>query len=241
MIIDKNSPLPIYYQLESHIKGLIEQGNLNPGDTLPSEREYAQTYQISRMTVRQAINSLVNEGLLYRKKGSGTFVSERKIEQPLKGLTSFTEDMKKRGMVPSSMLLHFEVVPATSFIANQLRIVEGDPVYEIKRIRLADEVPMALETNYLSTSLVKGLSAEIVQASIYSYIEENLGFQITRADQLIEATIASSEEAKLLHIPKDHPMLFIQRNTYLSDGTPLELVFSRYRGDRYKFFVEMER
>lgn len=241
MIINKNSPLPIYYQLESHIKGLIEQGILSPGDTIPSEREYAQTYQISRMTVRQAINSLVNEGLLYRKKGSGTFVSERKIEQPLQGLTSFTEDMKKRGMVPSSMLLHFEVIPATSFIANQLCIGEDDPVYEIKRIRLADDVPMALETNYLSESMVKGLTENIVQASIYSYIEENLGLQISRANQLIEATRASKEEAKLLHIPKDHPMLFIQRNTFLSDGTPLELVFSRYRGDRYKFFAEMER
>jgi GntR family transcriptional regulator len=240
-MIDKRSPIPFYYQLESYIKNQINAGILQPGDNIPSEREYAENYEISRMTVRQAINSLVNEGLLYRKKGSGTFVSNKKIEQPLQGLTSFTEDMKKRGMVPTSELVHFEIVPATSFIADELRISEYAPVYEIKRIRLADGEPMALETNYLSANLVKGLTEEIVNASIYAYIEENLNLRIAHADQMIESIKASSEDAKLLKIKKDHPMLYIQRNTFLQDGTPLELVKSHYRGDRYKFFIKMNR
>lgn len=240
-MIDKTSPIPIYYQLESFIKNQIEAGFILPGENIPSEREYAESYGISRMTVRQAINSLVNEGLLYRKKGSGTFVSEKKIEQPLQGLTSFTEDMKKRGMTPTSKLIHFEIIPANSFIANELKIREYAPVYEIKRIRLADGEPMALETNYLSANLVKGLTEEEVKASIYSYVEEKLGLRITHAEQLIESVRATEEHEKLLFIEKDHPMLYIQRNTFLHDGTPLELVKSVYRGDRYKFQIKMER
>jgi GntR family transcriptional regulator len=240
-MIDKSSPIPIYYQLESYIKELIDSGVIRPGDSIPSEREFAEKYEISRMTVRQAINSLVNEGLLYRKKGSGTFVSEKKIEQHLQGLTSFTEDMKKRGMVPSSILNHFEIIPASKFIANELKIKEYAPVYEIKRIRLADGEPMALETNYLSANLVKGLTEEEVNSSLYSYIEDKLNLRIASADQMIESTKASSEDAKLLQIKKDHPMLLIQRNTYLQDGTPLEVVKSHYRGDRYKFFIKMDR
>src|SRR5699024_385163 len=97
-MIDKNSPIPIYYQLEEHIKKLIQDGELTPGDMLPSEREYGERYSISRMTVRQAITNLVNGRILYRVKGKGTFVMEQKMEQDLQGLTSFTEDMKARGL-----------------------------------------------------------------------------------------------------------------------------------------------
>ncbi len=240
-MINKSSPIPFYYQLESFIKDQINSGNLVPGDTIPSEREYAKAYGISRMTVRQAINSLVTEGLLYRKKGSGTFVANKKIEQPLQGLTSFTEDMKKRGMNPTSELIHFEIVPASINIAEELHIKEHAPVYEIKRIRLADGEPMALETNYLSANLVKGLTEEVVNTSIYAYIEEKLNLEIAHAEQMIESIQASSEDAKLLKINKDYPMLYIKRNTFLQNGTPLELVKSHYRGDRYKFYIKMKR
>lgn len=152
-MINKNSPIPIYYQLGEQIKALIEKGELKPGDALPPEREFAEKYQISRMTVRQAFTQLVNEGYLYRMQGKGTFVAERKIEQLLQGVTSFSEDMKARGLEPSSELIRFEMQPAAASIAEQLSIDESDPVYEIERIRLADGVPMALETSYLPVKL----------------------------------------------------------------------------------------
>ncbi|GGE15840.1 hypothetical protein GCM10011571_16830 [Marinithermofilum abyssi] len=142
-MIDKSSPVPIYYQLEEHIKSQIEKGELKPGDCLPSEREYSEKYGISRMTVRQAINNLVSDGYLIRQKGKGTFVSERKFEQKLSELTSFTEDMKARGLKPDSKLLQFEIIPSDDAIATQLSIKRHDPVYQIRRIRLADGVPMA--------------------------------------------------------------------------------------------------
>jgi GntR family transcriptional regulator len=240
-MIKKNSPIPIYYQLEEQIKDLIENGVLKPGDAIPPEREYAEKYQISRMTVRQAFTHLVNDGYLHRIQGKGTFVSERKIEQPLQGLTSFTEDMKARGLNPGSQLIHFEMIPATSQIASQLSIQEYGPVYEIKRIRLADDVPMALETNYISANLIKGLTEQIVNQSLYSYIEQQLGFQIDYATQVIESSVANQIEAQHLKINTGSPVMLIQRNTFLQDGTPVELVKSSYRADRYKFMIQMKR
>ncbi|MEH7331153.1 GntR family transcriptional regulator [Neobacillus drentensis] len=240
-MINKNSPIPLYYQLEEHIKELIENGELMPGDALPPEREYAEKYQISRMTVRQAFTQLVNEGYLNRLQGKGTFVAERKIEQPLQGLTSFTEDMISRGLSPGSQLIHFEIIPATSLIAGQLKIQEYGPVYEIKRIRLADGVPMAFETNYISANLVKGLTEEIVNQSLYAYIEGQLNLRIDSASQVIESSIASRSEANNLKIAKGAPVMLIQRNTYLQNGTPVEFVKSVYRADRYKFKIQMKR
>ncbi|MDR4945782.1 GntR family transcriptional regulator [Neobacillus cucumis] len=240
-MINKNSPIPIYYQLEELIKVLIEKGELKPGDALPPEREYAEKYHISRMTVRQAFTDLVNEGYLYRQQGKGTFVAERKIEQGLQGLTSFTEDMIARGLKPGSKLVKFEMIPASSQIAGQLKIAEYGPVYEISRIRLADDVPMALETNYISANLIKGITEDIVNESLYAYIEEKLNLRIVSATQTIESSIASQSEANNLNIKKGSPVLLIQQNTYLLDGTPLELVKSVYRADRYKFIVQMKR
>ncbi|WML38548.1 GntR family transcriptional regulator [Neobacillus sp. OS1-2] len=240
-MINKNSPIPLYYQLEEHIKGLIENGELSPGDALPPEREYAEKYQISRMTVRQAFTQLVNEGYLYRLQGKGTFIAERKIEQPLQGLTSFTEDMKARGLTPESILVRFEIIPASNQIAGQLKIPENKPVYEIKRIRLADGVPMALETNYLSSDLIKGLTEEIVNKSLYGYIEGELNLRIESASQIIESSIASQDEADHLNITKGAPVMHIQQNTFLNNGTPVEFVKSVYRADRYKFMIQMKR
>lgn len=240
-MINKNSPIPLYHQLEEHIKELIEIGELKPGGSVPPEREFAEKYKISRMTVRQAFTNLVNEGYLHRMQGKGTFVAERKIEQALQGLTSFTEDMKARGMEPGTQLIRFEIIPAPSQIAGQLAIPEYGPVYEIKRIRLADGVPMAIETNYISANLIQGITEKIVNQSLYAYIESQLFLNIDRASQIIESSIASPNEAKLLNISKGAPVMLIQRNTFLKDGTPVELVKSVYRADRYKFMIQLNR
>ncbi|WP_421383568.1 GntR family transcriptional regulator [Bacillus salacetis] len=242
-MIKKNSPIPIYYQLGELIKELIEKGELKPGDSLPAEREYAEKFQISRMTVRQAFTQLVNEGYLHRVQGRGTFVAERKpkIEQGLQGLTSFTEDMVSRGMKPGSQLINFEIIPATNDIARELGIQEYGPVYEIQRIRMADDMPMALETNYISANFIKGLTEQIVNQSLYAYIEETLDLKIDHASQVIESSIADEMEAEFLKIQEGSPIMLIQRNTFLSDGTPVEYVRSSYRGDRYKFKIQMNR
>lgn len=240
-MVDKQSPLPFYFQLEEAIKKRIEKGELAPGQMIPSEREYAEHHGISRMTVRQAITNLVNDGYLYRQKGKGTFVARKKIEQKLQGLTSFTEDMKARGMKPSSRLIRFKIVPASEVVAQELAIQVYDPVYEIQRVRLADDLPMALETTSIPANLVHGLTEEHVRGSLYQYIGAVLETPIDYARQMIESSSAREVESEYLGVKKGSPILLIQRNTYLSDGTALEVVQSAYRADRYKFMIEMHR
>ncbi|SHN34593.1 GntR family transcriptional regulator [Gracilibacillus kekensis] len=240
-MIDKQSPIPIYHQLEEQIKARIENGELLPGDLLPSEREYAEQLNISRMTVRQAITNLVNDRYLHRIKGKGTFITEKKFEQSLNGLTSFTEDMKSRGMEPSNKLINFEIIPAKLSLAEQLNIPEHTPVYEIKRVRLAEGIPMAFERTYISANLIKGVTDDIVKSSLYHYIESGLGLKLGRATQIFEATIANQEEIEFLEIPENSPVLFMKRLTKLENGSPFEVVKSSYRADRYKFMLDLER
>ncbi|GEL06745.1 GntR family transcriptional regulator [Salisediminibacterium halotolerans] len=240
-MIDKQSPIPIYFQLVEKIQKEIEQAILKPGDVLPSEREYADTYDISRMTVRQAITKLVNDGYVHRKKGTGTFVNESKIDQPLQGLTSFTEDMRERGFVPSNRMLSFQVREASDYIAGKLNIALGAQVYEIERIRLADDQPMALETTWVPCDVITGLTEEVIYDSLYNYIESKLGLAIGSASQVIESSIVNEREMNLLSLPEGAPVLLIERMTFLADGRPFEFVKSRYRADRYRFRIQMSR
>ncbi len=240
-MIDKTSPIPIYHQLEEYIKSQIEIGELKPDEAIPSERVYADLFKISRMTIRQALTNLVNDGYLYRQKGKGTFVNQKKVEKSLQGMTSFTEDMKERGLTPGSRLVSFEIIPASRQIAEKLRLGEHTPVFEIKRVRLADDAPLALETTYLPANLVKGLTEEIINRSLYEYIEEKLSLTIHEATQEIEAAIAKEHELRLLGIDRGSPVLLIHRSSYLKDGTPFEYVKSAYRADRYKFVHSMQR
>ncbi|WP_071460688.1 GntR family transcriptional regulator [Bacillus massilinigeriensis] len=240
-MIDKSSPVPIYYQLEELIKKQMENNELQPGDALPSEREYSELHGISRMTVRQAISNLVQNGMLYRQQGKGTFVAERKIEKQLLGLTSFTEDMQGRGVRTWSEVVDFQKVPANLYIASQLEMIVHDEVFEIKRVRMAEGTPMAYETTYLPAKLLQGLTEEAATQSIYLYIDEHLSSPIGSARQTIEASTANDMEADYLQIPEGSPVLLIERTSKLKDGTPIELAKSVYRADRYKFSVDISR
>lgn len=240
-MIDKKSPVPIYHQLEEIVKSQIDSGFLQPDQAIPSEREFAEQYQISRMTVRQALTNLVNEGFLYRKKGTGTFVNKRKVEQVLQGMTSFSEHMIERGLTPSSQILSYDTVPANRAVAKRLEIKPGQEVLQIERIRLADNLPMALETAYMPIHLTKGLTKEQAMDSIYQFIEEDLSLKIKEAHQELEAIAASSYEAKYLLIEKDSPVLRIIQTSYLEDDTPFEYVKSSFRADRYRFYNQLKR
>jgi GntR family transcriptional regulator len=240
-MIQKNSPLPIYYQLEEGIKVAIQQQELMPGEMIPSEREYAEKYGISRMTVRQALSNLVNDGYLYRQRGKGTFVAHQKIEQPLKGLTSFSEDMRSRGLEPSTRVISFTEVKASHDLAAKLDLEAGAPLFELKRVRLADQLPMAYEMLYISKELAQGLTKEIAVNSIYDYVENKLGLKIQHGRQVLEASIARKTEAEMLEVAEGAPVLLIERRTTLDSNKPFEVVRSVYRADRYKFTIDMER
>jgi GntR family transcriptional regulator len=155
--IDTNSPVPKYYQLKEIIRGRIESEELGEGQLIPSERELCESYGISRMTARQAVMELVNEGVLYREQGKGTFVAGKKVQQEAERLTSFTEDMRERGMEASSVVLEVEVEPAGPVVARFLRVEEGERIIRLKRLRNADGEPMALETSHLLYGVASGV------------------------------------------------------------------------------------
>lgn len=241
MNINKQSPIPIYYQIMEQLKNQIKSGDLQPDMPLPSEREYAQQFGISRMTVRQALSNLVNEGLLYRLKGRGTFVSKPKMEQALQGLTSFTEDMKSRGMTPGSRLIDYQLIDSTEELAAILGCGHPSSIHKITRVRLANDIPMAIESSHIPFELAGELNESHFQSSIYDHIERYNSIPISRAKQELEPSAATTEEANILGIQKGAPVLLIKRTTYLQNGTAFEHAKSVYRGDRYTFVHYMDR
>ncbi|MGG0788602.1 GntR family transcriptional regulator [Peribacillus simplex] len=240
-MIQKNSPSPIYHQLEEEIKGAIQSLELVPGEMIPSEKEYTEKYGISRMTVRQAISNLVNGGYLYRKRGKGTFVAQQKLEQPLQGLTNFSEDMISRGLKPSTGVISFTEVNADHELAAKLEVEEGTSIFELERVRLADQLPMAYERLYISKDLAPDLTEEIAVSSIHDYVEKNFGLQIAHGRQVIEAAIAQKKEAEMLEVAEGSPLLLIERRFILDTNRPLGVVRSVYRADRYKCRINLER
>lgn len=235
----KNGPVPIYQQLKTLLLGAVLDGALGPHQRIPSERELGQMLGVSRMTVRQALTQLINEGVLYSRAGKGTFVADRKIRQPLEHLTSFTEEMRERGMQPSTRTLRQARVRSRE-AAEALRISPTAPVVLLERLRLADGEPMAIECAYLNAARCPGLEQiDLHGGSLYELLREKYGLVLRRADQSIEAALPSPEQRALLGMSPRDPVLHIERVTYLDDGTPLEFVSSTYRGDRYRLQVEL--
>ncbi|MBO0587124.1 GntR family transcriptional regulator [Sporosarcina sp. E16_8] len=240
-MLDKQSPVPMYVQIESYLKNQILQGDFVIGVAIPSERELTDTFGVSRMTVRQSITNLVNEGLLYREKGRGTYVATPKIEQPLSGLTSFTEDMLSRGMKPSNILVRFERMIPEMDIAHELQLAKDEEVFIVKRIRYADDKPMAIERSYLPVKLVPDLELDNIEGSLYSFIEKEKRLIISHASQRMEAVLVKKEDAGFLQITMPSAVLLIERISYLTNDVPIEIVRSTYRADRYKFISEIRR
>lgn len=241
-MIDRSSPVPMYYQIQKYLQSMIDRHELSAGDRVPSERELTEQFHVSRMTVRQAIATLVQSGDLVRLKGKGTFVSGRnKIEKELNTLNGFSEDMSGRGMVPGSRILDFSKMPVPSKIAEKLDVPASADCFAIKRVRTADGKPMAIEQSYVVSAYVPSLTREKISGSLYDYLEEKVGLRIGRADQSIEASLLTPEEADILDVPEGSPVLLIERCAFLSDGRPFEWTKSLFRADRYKFYIRLKR
>jgi GntR family transcriptional regulator len=226
-------------QLQEILEGMV--AGLEPGAVLPSERLLAERYGVARATVVQAVEGLAARGLVYRIHGSGTFVAEPKFRQPLT-LTSFTEDMRARGMTPGSVVRNQAVVPATEVVARHLALVPGTPVVHLERVRTADGEPMALERTHLPAGRLPGLErAELTDTSLYELLEREWGVRVASADQWASVVRLASDEAACLHVPPDQPALLFQRVTRDPSGTPVEYVRSLYRGDRYEVHTRLER
>ena len=240
-MLNKQSAVPLYVQLKRLLETQVIDGSLPPHSRVPSERELSEQYAISRMTARQALAELIQEGRLYTSAGKGTFVAEPKIQQSLQALTSFSEEMRARGLSPTTQLIRRHKLPANGAVAASLRLAEGTPVVCIERLRLADAEPMALETACLAFAGAEQLLQLDLDGSLYDILQERFGLSPAEAVQEFEATLAQPGERALLHLAEGAPVLKLKRTTYDSQSRPFEYVESIYRSDRYRFIARLTR
>jgi GntR family transcriptional regulator len=233
--LDEASRLPLYQQLQRALREAIETRVLGPDDALPPERDLAVEFNVSRITVRKAIDGLVKEGLLVRRQGSGTFVCAR-VEKNFSKLTSFSEDMRARGRNPRSVWLRKAGGTVTPEESLTLRASPGTPVYRFHRIRYADDAPMALEYATVLAACLPSLDA--VDSSLYTALEQ-AGNRPVRALQRLRAVLFTAEQAELLQAKDKSPGLLVERLGFLKDGTTAEFTQSFYRGDIYDFVAEL--
>ncbi|MDE2306608.1 MAG: GntR family transcriptional regulator [Gammaproteobacteria bacterium] len=233
--LDPHGSQPLYLQLQRALREAIEQRLIAPEDALPAERELAADLAVSRMTVRKALDGLVEEGLLVRRQGSGNFVSTR-VEKNFAKLTSFSEDMRARGRMPRSVWLKRSAGTVSPEEALTLRLSPGTPIYRFHRIRFADDAPMALE---YATVLASALpSVDAVDSSLYEALERT-GHRPVRALQRLRAVLLSDEQAELLEASAGDAGLLVERVGFLQDGTAVEYSQSYYCGDTYDFVAEL--
>jgi len=226
---------PLYARLQRLLHNAIEAGSLEPGRALPSERELAKLASLSRVTVRKAITALVSKGLLTQRHGAGTFVSER-IVKSFSKLTSFTEDLRARGLKPRSRFLERSVAEVTPEEAMALSLSPGTPVVRLHRLRFAGEEPLALERSTIPQSLLADPTS--VKSSLYEALDR-VGCRPSRALQRLRAVTVDAEQSRLLSIPRGAAGLMIERRAFLDDGRAVEYTRSLYRGDAYDFVAEL--
>lgn len=240
--LDRNSFVPLYHQIQQRLLGQIHSGTLKLGEPLPSAQEIASTLGVSQMTVRQAIKSLCELGVIYSKQGKGTFVSGIKLEKDFRQVLSFTEDMKARGSTPRSRVLAFEVQLPAAEVVEALHLRPDDKIIHLKRLRQANALPMGIECSSIPLRLCPDLLDTFdPRGSLYETLSERYGISMVVADEVVEVGLATSEQSRLLRIPKGSPVFLFTRISYIQSGQPIEHVESCYRGDRYKIVNRLTR
>lgn len=238
--INRQSKMPLHEQLYEILRSSIQRGDWEVGEMIPTEPELIEQYEVSRITVRQALNRLVNEGLIYRQQGRGTFVAEPTLEQGLTRIISFTEDMLQRGLAPGTRVLFEGLVPAPEDIAEQLQVRAGEELARLERLRLANQKPMSIEESYLVHRYCPAvLEYDYSETPLREILHRQYDLRIVRARQTIRAVIATPEQAELLGIDGPASLLFVERVSYSQHNIPVEFLRIHYRGDRYTLYNEL--
>jgi len=236
--------VPKYYQLAEILCQKIEDGEWKPHDSIPSERELVEFYKVSRTTVRESLSYLEKECVVYKKHGQGTFVARPKMQHSLQRLTSFSIDMKHRDQEPGHKILNFDYVPPPDKVRNRLALSpDQDEILFIKRIRFGNEDPIAIHMAFLRLGVNQTFEVDELEAtgSLYQLLESKFHIVPSEADEFIEATLATEDEASLLDIQVGSPLLLLERTTWDQDRQIFEYVKMLIRADRYKCYIHMTR
>ncbi len=212
---------------------------LEAGDAIPAERQLGIDLGVSRLTVRAALDELVREGYLIRRRGAGTFVAEPKVAKGI-DITSFSDDMRARGLTPASRTIELRTIPAGARLGRILHVSPSEPVVAVKRLRLADGDPMAIELLHVRSSLVPRLTGEDLETnSFYDLLMSRYDVSIVGGTQTVEPTVTNEEESEALGVPLHSPALLFERVTRTAAGDVVEYTSSTYRGDRYRLVTEI--
>ncbi|HYF92398.1 MAG TPA: GntR family transcriptional regulator [Symbiobacteriaceae bacterium] len=242
LILDKlqSNMVPYYHQIKEMIRRRIEDGTLQPGHVAPTEAELQNYFKVSRATVRQALQGLVNEGLLTRQRGKGTFVAQPKLTENLPRLSSFTEEMQAKGVTWSTRVLSVGHVEPPQRVKELLRMKDGEAALKVDRLRLVGQEPLVLLSSYIAPWI--GVAEhEDFSGSLYDILEHRYRVRLSMGDQVIGAAGAGREDARLLRCKPGAPLLCLERTTYAHDGRSAEFVQARYRSDRYHYYVQLHR
>ena len=239
--VDKSIPIPLYYQVKTHLRELITQRA--DGESIPTEVELCEHFGVSRPTVRQAINELVNEGMLVRSKGKGTFVVKQKLQRDfLLTFETFDQEIIARGRTPETRVLSVTQVYAGEQVARGLSLSPGTSVYALRRLRLTNGTPLSYVTSYLPADLVPRFDEEPQELlALHKRLEEHYGYRLSRATRTIEAIGASADVAEHLDTEAGRPIQYIETTVYLETGRCIEHSNAFYRGDQSKFSIELHR
>jgi GntR family transcriptional regulator len=235
--LESSDRTALYQRLHEALRSAIRDDVIGPGSAIPGERELAERLSLSRVTIRKAIKSLVDERLLVQRQGARTSVA-RRVEKPVSVFTSFSQDMIARGFKAGAIWLDREVRVALPGEAMALGLSPGAQVCRLKRLRTANEIPMALEESIVPTAFLP--SPDLVRASLYEVLEE-LGHRPMRALQRMRSIVASREQARALKVKTGAPLLEFERRCFLESGRTVEYCRSLYRGDAYDFLIELQR
>jgi GntR family transcriptional regulator len=225
----------LYSVLKENICSDIENGVLNPGDKLPTHHELCDRYSMSYMTIRRAISELTTEGLLIAVQGKGIYVAEKKHIVEISGIKSFTEDMEQRGWKSKARVLEAKTIGASTMIAKILNVTSGFPLVYLRRLRFANDQPLAIQSVYISTKLCPDLLKHNLESeSLYSVLKDDYGLKINMSSGTVGAELASEEDSNLLQISRPAALLLTERIVYQTPDNPLEFSRSLYRADRYQ-------
>jgi GntR family transcriptional regulator len=240
--IDKNLPIPFYYQIVQVLRDVIRDAGAIPGGEeipFPSEAELCENFQVNRGTIRHALDMLEREGLIYREKGRGTFLRTRRVEVDLANLCSTTEDLRARGWEPGTRVLDISRVQPSLHIQNALRLPDGDTAWLIYRLRLANGEPISLQRSYIPSTLAPDLGQRDLAGSLYNILNDYYNLKMANASQVIRVRLVTPDEAHLLGIAEGTPVFDFTRTSYEPAGKPIEYLESLWRGDRYDLHVRL--
>ena len=238
--LDTSSPVPLYYQLAQIINKQIDSGNFKPGQEIWSEDEMTRMYGISKTSVRRAIQELVQKGVIVTQRGKRACVTRPKISRGFPGLTSFSEDMRKRNLVPGAKVLSSKRLPPTPEIRINLQLDENAKVFQIKRLMLANDEPIGLHIVNLPETVWESMGIEadyLNNRSLYQTLYDKGGFVIEEANETIEVGAADKEASKFLAIEIGFPILLMNRLVFTIEGLPIEHAINIYRSDRYSYEI----